>query len=332
MIKWLARVTGYEEKIRREEIEKAAVEKAIVLKEQYERADRELAEAKHQGEAEARRRIDELTNDWAKKLDEEIELHKNAAAQKLFDEINKITSRPTERDIKLLESLVTRGVNQNDIESLLSITSKEFEKWKENIEVDRIVKLKPKQDPEQFTMNHPSLLGQTELAFEAGLIKYYRFKEEYRMPIGRYKYVYKRFKEADLRMTREIILAYLDRMEKAIDGSTSNRSISPVIRDIYNMRSWLTIPFEPEAVKRLAAVTFFTEDEDLSTFDEKKGQEKIKLWERNKVHDFFTTAPIGALLNVSNSSITSLEESLTEIVEITKALTLGLQEKSSENT
>jgi hypothetical protein len=327
MIKWLAKVTGYEEKIRKEELERAAIEKSRIIKEQYDRADRELAEAKRQGEAETKRRSDELTKKWLKEY-EEIKQQKEAEAQKLFDEINKITSRPTERDISLLEQLVTRGVNQNDIEALLNITSKEFEKWKDNIEVDRIVKLRPKQDPEQFTIHHPSLAGQTEVAFEAGLIKFYRFKDEYRMPIGRYKYVYKRFKEADLRMTRETMQEYLKQIEEALNGTKKQINLSTALRLIYNMKTWLTIPFEPEAVKRLAAVTFFTEDEDLSTFDEKKGQEKIKLWERNKVHDFFSTAPIGALLNVNSSSITSLEEYLTEIQEITKALTSDLQEKS----
>lgn len=289
MIKWLARVTGYERKIRLEEVIKSSLEKQ-----------------------EIHVQVQELEN----------------KSQKLFDQINKITSRPTERDTKLLESLVTRGVNQNDIESLLSITSKEFEKWKENIEVDRIVKLRPKYEPERFTLHHPSLAGQTELAFEAGLIKYYRFKDEYRMPIGRYKYVYKRFKEADLRMTRETMQEYLKQIEEALNGTKKQINLSTAIRLIYNMKTWLTIPFEPEAVKRLAAVTFFTDDEDLSTFDEKKGQEKIDSWERNKVHDFFTTAPIGALLNVNSSLITSLEEYLTEATEITKALTLDLQEKS----
>lgn len=242
--------------------------------------------------------------------------------------MNIFGSRPTKQDIALLEKLVVRGVNQTDIEDLLSITSKEFDKWKENIEVDRIVKLKPKQEPEKFTIHHPTLAGQTELAFEAGLIKYYRFKDEYRMPIGRYKYVYKRFKEADLRMTRETMQEYLKQIEEALNGTKKQINLSTAIRLIYNMRTWLTIPFEPEAVKRLAAVTFFTEDEDLSTFDEKKGQEKIDSWERNKVHDFFTTAPIGALLNVNSSSITSLEEYLTEAQEITKALTSDLREKS----
>lgn len=313
MIKWLARVTGYEEKIRREEIEKASTEKAAIIQGERKLAALNLEYAIQQEQNKANKIIEEV---------------KNASAQKLFDEINKITSRPTERDIHLLEQLVTRGVNQNDIESLLSITSKEFEKWKENIEVDRIVKLRPKYEPERFTLHHPSLAGQTELAFEAGLIKYYRFKDEYRMPIGRYKYVYKRFKEADLRMTRETMQEYLKQIEEALNGTKKQINLSTAIRLIYNMKTWLTIPFEPEAVKRLAAVTFFTDEEDLSTFDEKKGQEKIDSWERNKVHDFFTTAPIGALLNVNSSSITSLEEYLTEATEITKALTLDLQEKS----
>lgn len=291
MIKWLARVTGYEERIRQEEVIKSVVELDRVLKEQ-----RELSEFNVQ--------------------------------VAIIKERERITARPTERDIQLLEQLITRGVNQNDIECLLSITSKEFEKWKDNIEVDRIVKLRPKYEPERFTLHHPSLAGQTELAFEAGLIKYYRFRDEYRMPIGRYKYVYKRFKEADLRMTRETMQEYLKQIEEALNGSKKQINLSTAIRLIYNMKTWLTIPFEPEAVKRLAAVTFFTDDEDLSTFDEKKAQEKIDSWERNKVHDFFTTAPIGALLNVNSSSITSLEEYLTEATEITKALTLDLQEKS----
>lgn len=287
MIKWLARVTGYEEKIRAEEKKIANTElNAAIQKE------REYCNS----------RVHSITLDFS--------------------------ARPSKQDIKLLEQLITRGVNQNDIESLLSITSKEFEKWKENIEVDRIVKLRPKYEPERFTLHHPSLAGQTELAFEAGLIKYYRFKDEYRMPIGRYKYVYKRFKEADLRMTRETMQEYLKQIEEALNGTKKQINLSTAIRLIYNMKTWLTIPFEPEAVKRLAAVTFFTDDEDLSTFDEKKGQEKIDSWERNKVHDFFTTAPIGALLNVNSSSITSLEEYLTEATEITKALTLDLQEKS----
>lgn len=243
-------------------------------------------------------------------------------------------SRPTKQDIYQLEILVTKGVHQNDIEHLLGITAVEFEKWKANKEVDRITKLTPKQDPEKFTINHPDLSDKTELAFEAGLIKFYRFKEEYRMPIGRYKYVYKRFKEADMRMSVEAIKAYLKQMKECLEGGPkkNNVSLSTAFRIIYNMETWLTIPFAPEAIKRLSAVVYFTDSEDLSTFDEKYGQWKIDLWEKHNTHDFFLNRPISELLNLNNLSITSLEEYLTEIQPILMDLISDPYPKSSENT
>lgn len=236
-------------------------------------------------------------------------------------------SRPNKHDIRQLENFVTRGVSQIDIEDILGITSSEFERWKKNIQVDRIVKLKPKQDPERYTLNHPDLAGQTELAFEAGLIKFYRFKEEFRHPTGRYKYVYKRFKEADMRVSREILIQYLDLIEKALDGSNKKGiNLSTALRNIYNLRTWTKIPFEPEAVRRLAAVVYFTDDEDLSTFDEEKGRWKEELWVKNKVHDFFLTRPIGELLNLSNTSSESLQEYLADWEPILKELTSDLLE------
>lgn len=248
--------------------------------------------------------------------------------------MNLFNSRPTKQDIRQLEIFVTKGVNQNDIEQILGITHFEFEQWAPHKEVDRIIKLRPKQDPEKFTLNHTSLLGQTELAFESGLIKFYRFKEEYRHPIGRYKYVYKRFKEADMRMSMEALRLYINQMKECLEGGPkkTNVSLGNAFRIIYNMETWLTIPFEPEAVRRLAEVVYFTDDEDLSTFDEAEGRRKNDLWRKNGTHDFFLTRPIGELLNLSNSSITSLEEYFKEVTPIMEALNLDLYPKSSENT
>lgn len=240
--------------------------------------------------------------------------------------------RPTKQDIRLLEQFVTRGVTQSDIELLLDVTSIEFEQWKANKEVDRICKLKPVQNPDKYTLHHPDLEGQTELAFESGLRKYYRFKDDFRMPAGRYKYVYKRFKEHDMRMTREILLAYLDQIEKTLNGGEKGKTVNlfNISRTIHNMRTWTTLPFEPGAVKRLAAVIYFTDDEDLSTFDEKAGQAKIEWWEANGTHDFFSTAPIGELLNLSSIYSASLQESLNDMQAIVKDLTSDLWEKSPE--
>lgn len=240
--------------------------------------------------------------------------------------------RPDKRDIRQIEFLVKRGASQPDIESVLGITAAEFQKWAHNADIDRILKTCRPPDPDKYTMNHPDLDGQTELAFEVGLRKFYRFKDEFRCPVGRYKYVYKRFKEADLRMTKEIIEKYLDQIEGAINGGKKTGiNLGTVYRVVYNMRTWLTIPFEPEAIKRLAAVVFFTEDEDLSTFDEKAGEEKIAFWMEHKAYDFFLTQPIGALLNQSNISNESLQVYLTEWTEILKELTSDLSEKSPES-
>lgn len=241
-------------------------------------------------------------------------------------------SRPNKQDITQLEKFVTRGVSQVDIEDILGITSAEFERWKKNIHVDRIVKLRAKQDPDKYTMNHPDLAGQTEFAFEAGLIKFYRFKEEFRHPVSRYKYVYKRFKEADMRMSREILVQYLDIIEKALDGSSKKGiNLSIALRNIYNMRTWTKIPFEPEAVRRLAAVLYFTEEEDLSTFDDEYGKWKESLWIKNKTHDFFLTRPIGELLNLSSTSSESLQEYLQDWEPILKELTSDLSASKQES-
>lgn len=241
--------------------------------------------------------------------------------------------RPGRRDVRQFENLYARGVRQVDIEEILGISAADFEKWKKDRDIDRIIKTRKPADPDKYTMNHPDLEGQTEFAFECGLIKYYRFKDDFRCPVGRYKYIYKRFKESDLRMTKEIIEKYLDQMENAINGGKkSNITVSTIVRVIYNMRTWLTVPFEPEAIKRLAAVVFFTEDEDLSTFDEKAGDEKVKFWESNNVYDFFLTEPIGALLNQNNTSNESLQAYLTEWTEILKSLTSDLSEKSPETS
>jgi hypothetical protein len=241
--------------------------------------------------------------------------------------------RPTRQDIRLLEMFVTRGVAQKDVEQLLDVTSTEFDSWQRNKDVDRIMKLKPAQNPEKFTLHHPDLEGMTELAFESGLRKYYRFKDDFRMPTGRYKYVYKRFKEYDMRMSREILIAYLEQIKTTLNGGEKGGKVNlfNISRTVYNMETWLTLPFEPGAIKRLAAVIYFTEDEDLSTFDEKEGQSKIEWWEANGTHDFFSTAPIGELLNLSSTYSASLPESLQEMTQIVKDLTSDLLEKSPEN-
>jgi hypothetical protein len=104
---------------------------------------------------------------------------------------------------------------------------------------------------------------------------------------------------------------------------------------VLNLKSRLSLAFEPASVQRLASVLFFDETEDLRSYDRKYGQEKIDFWEKNNVLDFFLTMPIVELLGLKNISQTSLEEYIQEAQLILQDLTLDLQspslETSSEN-
>lgn len=192
--------------------------------------------------------------------------------------------------------------------------------------------IKPLRAPDKFTMHHPDLEGQTELAFIAGGIHFYRFKEEYKHPVGRYKYVYKFLKEHELAMNRETLAEYIKQLKTCLNGGSKgqNINIGEAWRLLHNMDTRVALPFDPEGIKRLASAVYFTDTEDLSTYNAEEGVKKIKLWEDNKCHDFFLTRPIGELLHLSNSSIDSLEEYLNKASGILTELTLDPQTQSSE--
>lgn len=194
--------------------------------------------------------------------------------------------------------------------------------------------IKPLRAPDKFTMHHPDLEGQTELAFIAGGIHFYRFKEEYKHPVGRYKYVYKFLREHELAMSRETLSEYIKQLKTQLNGGSKgqNINIGEAWRILHNMDTRVALPFDPDNIKRLASAVYFTDTEDLSTYDSKEGAEKIKIWDDNKCHDFFLTRPIGELLHLNSGSIIYLEEYLSQAQVILKELTLDQQTQSSVNS
>jgi len=233
-----------------------------------------------------------------------------------------IFSRPTKRDLKLLENLSLRGVLQADIINLLDCTTVEFEKWKLKTEVRALLELKPKINPEKFTINHPDMVDQVEPAFEVGLVKYYRMKTELRLPTGRYKYYYKFLQENSLAIDVPTLNAFLEEIVKCLSGKKGNIELGEAIILIHKLRARIALPFDPELARKLAAVSFFTDDEDLSTYDEAIGKAKIEHWRAHNFHDFFLTMPVGELLNLNGISIESLEEYLNSATILIRDLTL----------
>jgi len=153
------------------------------------------------------------------------------------------------------------------------------------------------------------------------------------LPAGRYKYVYAALKEADLRMTRETLQEFIKIIKTALEGGMKKQSVSleTVWRAVINMESRVALGFEPASIKRLAAILYFDETEDLTTFNRMHGLKKVEHWERNQTMDFFLTRPIVELLGLSGISVTSLEGYIQEREEIIQLLTDDLRTLSSES-
>jgi hypothetical protein len=191
-------------------------------------------------------------------------------------------------------------------------------------------KSKPKEDI--YTLSHPDLHGKTEVAFEAGGKKFYRFIDQHAMPTGRYKYVYAALREVDLRMDLATMKAYIADLKASLNGEKKQVDLGAAWKTILNIETRLSLAFEPEGVKKLASVCYFTEDEILTTWSKKEGQEKVDFWNKHNCMDFFLTRPIGELTGLSDYSITSLETYLREVAyPILEELNLQMPTSSSEN-
>ena len=192
---------------------------------------------------------------------------------------------------------------------------------------------KSKAKPE-FNLKHPDIAPVIEVAFKAGRKTYYRFKEEKLIPAGRYKYIYAHLKEVDLRMNLETLKNYVNDFKNLLNGSGSKKiiQIGELWKLVLNLESRVSLAFEPATVERLAAVIYFDDTEDLSTYDRKYGQKKIEYWKNNNVLDFFLTRPMDELLGLKDISIASLQDYIAGATQVIRDLTLDQQTLSSQNS
>jgi hypothetical protein len=171
-----------------------------------------------------------------------------------------------------------------------------------------------------FNIHHPDLADKVEIAFETGGKKFYRFVDQYQMPVGRYKWVYATLREVDLRMDLETLKSYVSDLKKSLNGEKKQVDLGLAWKTIFNIETRLSLAFEPQGVKKLASIVYFTDSEILSTWNTEEGNEKIKFWDEHKCLDFFLTRPIGEYTRLSDSSITSLETYLSQVYPILEEL------------
>lgn len=184
-----------------------------------------------------------------------------------------------------------------------------------------------------FNMSHEDVAHRIEFAFEVAGKKFYRFKKEFSIPAGRYKWYYAYLRRIDLKMSPEMLNQYVDEIVKTLNGGKKGEiNLVRAIELLLNLKTRTQIGFEPEAVKFLSAVAYFDETEDLSGFDQEYGNKKIAFWDKHKCLDFFLTRPIGDLLNLNNISKESLQAYIDERMEIIQILNSELYPQSSEST
>lgn len=240
--------------------------------------------------------------------------------------------RPTKSDTHQIQYLANLGVCKDDIASVLGITPSRLSKWEDkHLPITEALKAKPR--PE-YTLNHMDFKTQVEEAFTCGGKRFYRFKDEYRMPTGRYKYYYSTLRELELKISITDLEKYIEVFESILNGGGKKKEIKigDLWKMLFNLKSRVALAFDISTVKKLAVIAYFDESEDLTTFSEEYGKEKIALWEKHNVEDFFLTRLIGELCGVKDISVESLEAYLKETEQILKDLDFELQTVSKDNS
>lgn len=194
--------------------------------------------------------------------------------------------------------------------------------------------VRKKQSPPkpEFNLSHPDVKHKVEVAFKVKGKTYYRFIHERDIPAGRYKYIYAFIREVDLRMNLDTLRQFVTEFKKTLNGGDKKIiDIGRMWQLILNLETRNSLAFEPAGVEKLASVIYFDDTEELSTYNRKHCDDKIKFWKDNNVIDFFLTKPIGELLGLKNISITSLQTYIQEAQEILKDLTFEAPTPSLEN-
>jgi hypothetical protein len=136
---------------------------------------------------------------------------------------------------------------------------------------------------------HPDYKKAIEFVFTIEGEDYYAFKTIADAPKGRYLKSSEFMAELEMRITRDMLLAYCERMEELINQGNFGK-VAAIVEEIkYRAETMI----ETETMYRLASSVFFTMDEDLTTYDYDYNSEKITKFKKYKsINDFFLKEPV----------------------------------------
>lgn len=183
----------------------------------------------------------------------------------------------------------------------------------------------------QYNMNHPEYRDKIEFAFKCDGTDYYQFKEEHEIPTGRYIHVDACLREHQMRMSLDLLKAFLEELKNSISGKQGDINLHNANVIIYNIETRTNLAFDPATIKRLASVIYFDKSERLNTYDKDHGNEKIQYWDKNKFLDFFFCRPIRELLGLQGTSPESIQNYMEEATQILRDLNFDPSTLSKES-
>lgn len=184
--------------------------------------------------------------------------------------------------------------------------------------------VKPISDPKILNINHPSLYGKTEFAFDSGGTKYYNFKADTEVRYGRYVILQAYMQEYNLRMDLDLHKENIKKLKGWLNPALdSHGGVVPIRIDKCNelleiMEQRANLAFEPETVYRLASCLFFDEQEILSDYDKEYNEVKIARWKEDNTTDFFFHRLFIESTRLRITSKTDLLNYLKQVPELTK--------------
>jgi len=173
---------------------------------------------------------------------------------------------------------------------------------------------------------------ETNLAFVSGGIEYHEFTAGHQMYYERYMAAQDRLNEIEQRCTGSHLNVFQDLMDEYLKkGDLVNASI--LNKNLRDLRGYV---FNVNLLYNLAAVWYFSKDENPYTFDEETAEKKISEWKKDKeALAFFLQSRIRESLpqlNISRQDLKAYIQGLSLKELSTLKYHLSIQQKSSENS
>jgi len=128
---------------------------------------------------------------------------------------------------------------------------------------------------------HPKTGAKIKHVFTLGGKDYYQLENDVQISEVRFAFLRQYYSEMEMRMTKESMIEFCEAIKKACNPpkgqSIEIGRIDRLADEMKDRAEWLV---EPDSLFRFASVIYFTLDEDITGYDEKYNERKIKLFKK----------------------------------------------------